>query len=82
MNSDGLPEPAPPDELLGDDAIELRLLRVLCADRFGIAPTFETLDPDIDRMLTRADAALIIGDIALFLDHASRGLHTPRESLC
>jgi len=29
MTADGLPGPAPPDELLGDDAVELRLLRVL-----------------------------------------------------
>lgn len=50
------------------------LLRVLCADRFRIAPSFLTCDPDIDAMLARADAALIIGDVALFTDHARLGL--------
>jgi len=30
--------------------------------------------PDVDAMLGRADAALIIGDVALFLDHARAGI--------
>ncbi len=41
------------------------LVRVLCARVFGIAPTFESHGPDLAEMLTRADAALIIGDKAL-----------------
>jgi len=44
------------------------LVRVLCAHRFGITPSFETRGPDLASMLTRADAALVIGDTALFLD--------------
>jgi chorismate dehydratase len=52
----------------------IALLRVLCADRFGIAPSFETMAPDADAMLRRADAALIIGDVALFLDHERLGV--------
>jgi chorismate dehydratase len=31
--------------------------------------------PDLDLMLERADAALIIGDVALFLDHEAAGVH-------
>jgi predicted solute-binding protein len=31
------------------------------------------MPPDLDAMLARADAALIIGDLALFLDHAAAG---------
>jgi chorismate dehydratase len=50
------------------------LTRVLCATRFHIAPSFQSAAPDLDAMLARADAALIIGDNALFLDHESRGL--------
>ncbi len=50
------------------------LLRVLCARRFGIAPSFVTLAPDFGVMLAKADAALMIGDPALFVDHAALGL--------
>lgn len=52
----------------------IALLRVLCADRFGIAPSFETHEPDIERMLARSDAALVIGDVALFADPERLGL--------
>lgn len=50
------------------------LLRVLCARRFHIAPEFHPMAPDPEAMLARADAALIIGDPALFLDHESMGV--------
>ena len=30
--------------------------------------------PDLDAMLGQADAALIIGDVALFLDHEAAGV--------
>jgi chorismate dehydratase len=50
------------------------LLRVLCARRFGLAPRFLEHGPDIDAMLGAADAALLIGDPALLLDHRTRGL--------
>ena len=42
------------------------LVSVLCARRFKIAPRLESRGPDLDDMLTRCDAALIIGDNALF----------------
>jgi chorismate dehydratase len=44
------------------------LTRVMCARVFGIEPRFEPLGPDLGAMLARADAALIIGDTALFLE--------------
>jgi len=44
------------------------LLRILCTERFGISPEFRPMLPYADRMLTECDAALIIGDPALFLD--------------
>lgn len=50
------------------------LLRVLCAETLGIDPEFVSMPPDADAMLARCDAALIIGDPALYLDHGKRGL--------
>jgi chorismate dehydratase len=50
------------------------LLRILCAERFGIAPAFRPMSPDPDAMLAACDAALIIGDPALFLDPAATGV--------
>jgi chorismate dehydratase len=46
----------------------IALLQVLCARHFFVSPVFETHGPDLDAMLARCDAALIIGDRALFLD--------------
>ena len=48
------------------------LTHVLCAKRWGIAPTFVAAEPDLDAMLSRADAALIIGDPAFAIDPAAR----------
>ena len=50
------------------------LLRILCAERFGIAPELRPMPPDPDAMLAACDAALIIGDPALFLDARARGV--------
>src|SRR3954469_19936216 len=44
------------------------LLRILCVERFGLDPEFVPMAPDATAMLDRCDAALIIGDPALFLD--------------
>jgi chorismate dehydratase len=44
------------------------LTRVLCARLFRIDPTVEMRGPDLNDMLERSDAALIIGDNALLLD--------------
>jgi hypothetical protein len=41
------------------------LTRILCAKHWGIAPAFTPAEPDVRRMLSRADAALVIGDPAL-----------------
>ena len=50
------------------------LLRILCLERFGIDPDFQPMPPDAAEMLRRCDAALIIGDPALFLDHERLGV--------
>ena len=44
------------------------LVRVLCARLFKIDPAIEAHSPDLNAMLDRADAALIIGDKALVWD--------------
>jgi chorismate dehydratase len=41
------------------------LVKVLCARRFRITPEFVPAGPDLGEMLSRADAALLIGDPAL-----------------
>lgn len=51
------------------------LTRVLCAQRWGIAPKFLPAEPDLRSMLARSDAALIIGDAALTIDYTAAGLN-------
>jgi len=50
------------------------LTRVLCARRWGIAPSWVAAAPDLSSMLERADAALLIGDPALEIDPARHGV--------
>ncbi|MGE3275632.1 MAG: menaquinone biosynthetic enzyme MqnA/MqnD family protein [Vicinamibacterales bacterium] len=50
------------------------LTRILCARHWGIAPRFTPAEPRLDAMLDRADAALVIGDNALWLDPAAHGV--------
>lgn len=49
------------------------LTRILCARRFGIAPGFASHAPDLGSMLAGNDAALLIGDPALFVDEKAFG---------
>jgi chorismate dehydratase len=50
------------------------LLRVLCAERFGLSPAWEEHRPDVHAMLAAHDAALVIGDPALYFDHEGAGV--------
>ena len=50
------------------------LVRILCAERFQIAPMFTPRPPDPEAMLREFDAALIIGDPALYLDPEALGV--------
>ena len=50
------------------------LTRILCAERFGIQPEFRPMSPDPDAMFAACDAALIIGDPALYLDPQKMGV--------
>ncbi len=52
----------------------MALTRVLCAKRWGIAPKFTPAEPDLEAMLQRADAALVIGDPAFEIDPAKHGV--------
>jgi len=51
------------------------LTRVLCRQLFRIHPAIEARGPDLRDMLSRCDAALIIGDNALFIDPRSAALN-------
>jgi chorismate dehydratase len=53
------------------------LVRVLCQRLYRIQPAIEAHGPDLAAMLERCDAALLIGDNALFLDQAS--VHLARD---
>ncbi len=44
------------------------LLKVLLAERYGVAPVLLPMEPDLDKMVARADAALLIGDAALLVE--------------
>jgi chorismate dehydratase len=50
------------------------LTQILCARRFEITPAFTPHAPELAAMLAKADAALVIGDPALFVDHQALGL--------
>jgi len=50
------------------------LTRILCAKRFEVAPSFVPRSPDLPSMLAVCDAALLIGDPALFVDHRTLGV--------
>lgn len=47
------------------------LTRILCAKHWRIAPAFTPAEPDLEAMLAKADAALVIGDPAFEIDPAA-----------
>jgi chorismate dehydratase len=50
------------------------LTRVLCREAWGIEPVFEAVPPGAAAAVEGCDAALLIGDPALFLDYGAAGL--------
>ena len=50
------------------------LTRILCREAWSIEPEFVDVPPTVAAQVTGCDAALLIGDPALFLDEASGGL--------
>jgi chorismate dehydratase len=62
----------PPEEIrtLALDASSrssVAMARIILADRYGVQPACVAASPDLDAMLTAADAAVLIGDIGLAL---------------
>jgi chorismate dehydratase len=47
------------------------LATIVLKKRYRVTPEAVPMSPDLDGMLARADAALIIGDLALFIDDAA-----------
>jgi chorismate dehydratase len=61
--------------LTGHSATSVELVRLLCERRYGIRPNYVTVTPpDLDRMLERSEAALLIGDRALVEGHLRRSI--------
>jgi chorismate dehydratase len=58
--------------LTGDSATSVALVRLLAEEHYGAHPQYETMAPDLDAMLAKHDAALLIGDIALVEGHRRR----------
>lgn len=54
-----------PIALTTHSATSINLLRVLCERHYGVTPDWQPMTPDLDGMLERAAAALMIGDKAL-----------------
>jgi predicted solute-binding protein len=52
----------------------VQLARIVLAERYGASPEIISADPNLDRMLEIADAALLIGDSALRVDPVECGL--------
>ena len=50
------------------------LTRVLCAKKWKIEPRFTPAEPDLEAMLRRADAALVIGDPAFEIEPAKHNV--------
>ena len=53
----------------------VQLARVILRERFGVEPRITAHNPDLETMLTAADAALIIGDPALRIDPQETPYH-------
>jgi predicted solute-binding protein len=47
---------------------EIVLARILLSERYNVEPRFLPMNPDVKAMLSKADAALVIGDEAFFDD--------------
>lgn len=48
-----------------------QLVRVILRERYGVVPKFTPYEPDLERMMSVADAALMIGDPALRVEPAA-----------
>jgi chorismate dehydratase len=64
-----MPDPAELDgvtvALTDHSATSVELVKILCRERYGVAPRWRVAPQNLDEMLSRASAALLIGDEAL-----------------
>jgi len=60
--------------LTDHSATSVALVRLLSERRYGIQPRYVTQPPNLDTMLAKHDAALLIGDIALREGHLRRAI--------
>ena len=51
------------------------LVRILLREKHGIEPECIAAEPDLEAMMARADAALVIGDPALHVDRTGYAVH-------
>jgi chorismate dehydratase len=51
------------------------LVKLIISQKYGVVPEYVICAPDLDKMLENADAALLIGDIALRYYDNARGFH-------
>lgn len=58
--------------LTDHSATSVALVRLLAERRYGVQPRYVTQPPNLDAMLAKHDAALLIGDIALREGHLRR----------
>ena len=56
----------------------VELAQVILRERFGVEAQTTPFEPDLDRMLSVCDAALLIGDAALHVSQAELRLRLPR----
>ncbi|MDQ6418233.1 menaquinone biosynthesis protein [Paenibacillus sp. LHD-117] len=53
----------------------INLLKIIMSMRYGFEPEYIPAEPDLDRMLETADAALLIGDPAIRASWSNHNLH-------
>jgi predicted acetyltransferase len=83
VTTDSLPHPAPPDALLGDDAVELRLLRVLGpadADARPPEARFLASAPECRFAIHRRGDGVRVGRIHIRLTHDPTIVHAVGHS--
>ncbi|GGO04405.1 menaquinone biosynthetic enzyme MqnA/MqnD family protein [Saccharibacillus kuerlensis] len=59
--------------LTNTSATSVNLLKIIAEKAYGAKPEYVTCEPDLEKMLEHADAALLIGDHAIRADWANSG---------
>ena len=61
--------------LTNTSATSVNLLKILMQKSLGAAPSYVTMEPDLDSMMENCDAALLIGDQAIMASWANKKYH-------